>query len=247
VIAEAAVVLSHEELGVLWTLADRPLFAYVPWPELDAATFEAVARGLLARGFIRDGDTPLMAPDVARLLDVAFFSDQQLRCTVNQFGPVDPATHQEVFWRRGETLVHHEPSLAGTHRFSSCDRSAIDATLREMFALPNAAGSQTGAPLTIAESEFIDALETVERDGRAVAAARYPALAGYLQVMADTLPMTSIEVRDSKLAGDELSLLDSPQHGLWMQRDGAGRTVVVQKVAAETAREHVAELVRMFG
>jgi hypothetical protein len=244
--ADAVVVLSDEELGVLWTLAGRPLFGYVPWPELDEARFQAVARGLLARGFIREGDPPLMAPDVERLLGVAMFADQMLRCTINQFGPVDPATRQEVFWRKGEALVHHTPSFAGTHRFRGCDRSAFDAMLADMLDLSDDDGSEPGSSHTLTEREYVDALEIVQRDGTGAAAARYPMLADYLRAMQDPHPLTSIEVRDDELAGDELSLLDSPQRGLWMQRDGAGRTIVVQRIDAETAREQVAKLVGAF-
>jgi hypothetical protein len=244
---ETALALSDEELGVLWMLAGRPVFGYVPWPELDEPTFGAVARGLAARGFIRDGDPPAMAPDVAALLEVALFADQMLRCTVNHFEPVDPGTRQEVFWRRGESIVRHVPSQSGTHRFGGCDRTAIESVVEELFALPNAAGSPTGTQLSLPETEFVGALECVERDGTDASIALAPELEGFLRALADAHPTTSIELRDRDLAGHEFSLLDSREHGLWMQSNGADRSVVVQQVSAETAGEHVSELVRMFG
>jgi hypothetical protein len=244
---ETALALSDEELGVLWMLAGRPVFGYVPWPELDEPAFGAVARGLAARGFIRDGDPPAMAPDVAALLEVALFADQMLRCTVNHFEPVDPGTRQEVFWRRGESIVRHVPSLSGTHRFSSCDRTTIESLVEELFALPNSARSPTGAQISVSEIEFVDALERVERDGIDAAVAPAPELERFLRALADVHPTTIIELRDRDLAGHEFSLLDSREHGLWMQSDGADRSVVVQPVSAETAGEHVSELVRMFG
>jgi uncharacterized ParB-like nuclease family protein len=71
------------------------------------------------------------------------------------------ATVIRGFIRKGEALVHHTPSFAGTHRFSACDRSAFDAMLAD-------------------------------------------------------------------------------------ERDGAGRTIVVQRIDAETAREQVAKLVGAF-
>lgn len=244
-IAQDELVLSGEELGVLWALAGRPLFGYVPWPELDEATFAAVARGLLARGFLIEGDPPGMAPEVERLLGVALFCEAMLRCTVNQFGPVDPATRQEVFWRRGESLVRHTPAKTGTHRFSACDDAAIDATLAGMLDLGDDERSAPGSPQTLSQAEYIDALETVQRDG-AAAAARYPLLADYLRALHDPHRATSIEVRDDRLAGEELSLLHSPEHGIWMQREGAERTVVLQRVDAGAAREQVAALVGTF-
>ena len=245
-IAGTALVLSDEELGVLWTVAGRPPFGYVPWPELDAATLEAVARGLLARGIIRDGDAPALAPDVERLLEVALFSEQMLRCTVNDFGPRAAASGQEVFWRSGTSLVWHTPSFTGTHRFADCDRSAVDAMLAGMLLLADAPAQRDGPPLTLAERDHVDLLEAVEREGAAAAAARQPELAGYLDALTAPHRATSFEVRDSAFAGGELSLLDSPRHGLWLARDGAEGGVAIQRVATQTARDRVSELAETF-
>jgi hypothetical protein len=247
VIADTALVVSDDELGVLWAIAGRPLFGYAPSRELADPAWRAVLRGLVARGFIADGDPPSLATDVERLIGTALFAEQMLQVAMNHYGTGSGESSQDVIWRRGETLVRQAPTANGLHRFSSCDRAAVGAIVDEALVFPAADGSKTGEPQTLTADEYLDALDVNVRDGAAAAAARHPAFAGYAEALRDGSEGTVVMLVDDALEGGELSFIASAPHGLWVQRDGADATVVLQRVSAATARDQVDELVQAFG
>jgi hypothetical protein len=245
---DAALVVSDDELGVLWAIAGRPLFGYAPPRELDEAAWRAVLRGLVARGFIEDGDPPQLAADVQRLVGVALFADQMLQVTVNHYGADGGGdSSQDVVWRRGESLVRQTPTPNGLHRFSALDRAAIDALLAEALAFPAVDGARTGEPQTLGSDEYRQGLAQLVAEGADAAVARHPSLAGFADALQHGGDGTIVMLLDGALEGGELSFTASPQHGLWVRRDGGDDTVVLQRVSPETAREQVAELVRAFG
>lgn len=241
---------SEAELALLARLAGAAYFPCTRLVELDEAGWEAVARGLLARGVLSPGDPPQVAADVERVLDVVLFAERSLWMTLTH-APGEGEDGGQVLWRSPEGLVRHRPSWEGVHRLAACAPEAVDDLLATALDFRAVRGSAEGPSRTLPGEDFTHALQLNAGEGAPAAADRYPAAAGYVDALQDCRRMTHVTSRrrfeDVEPAG-EVTLVESPRHGLWRQSDDhAGAAVVVQRITPEGARDLVSAVVGTFG
>lgn len=240
---------SEEELTLLARLAGAPYFPGTRLVDLDEEGWLAVARGLVARGVLTADDPPAVAGEVDAVLGVVLRADRSLRMTlVHAAGEGDNGG--EVLWLAGSSLVRHVPSWDGVHRFGACDHEAVDELLAAALDIREV-DSQAGPSQTLGGQDFTRALELNASDGASAVADTFPAVTGYVEALQDARRMTHVtsqrRFEDFEPEG-ELTLVESPRHGLWVQREEpADDTVVVQRVTVEGAREVVAAVVGTFG
>jgi hypothetical protein len=119
--------------------------------------------------------------------------------------------------------------------------------LATLLQFPAAEDSGEGEPETVDERAYAEAMALLSSDGVDAAVERLPEAAGYLEALADARRLTNAESRhtgEDCYEGDELTIVESPTQGLWLMRQEDEGAVVLQPIAAATARELVAELAR---
>ncbi len=243
-------VFTNEELTLLANLAGAAYFPCTGSPVLDDATRVAVGRGLIARGVLRDDEPPVAVEVVQALLNTVLHADRSLWLTVRSAGGDDD--RYEVVWLRDGAVARHRPSYDGTHRLLVYDRSAVDDLLAVALRLDVAPDAPSGEPHTVSERVLLDALELNASQGTAAARERAPELAGYLDALSDMRRETRLEARRHLDGGgvdsEELTLIESPGHGLWVVRElPASGAVTVQRTSVASAREQATRLVRAAG
>jgi hypothetical protein len=249
-------VFTDDELTVLARMVGEPVFPATHLPQHDDATWAAVARGLVARGAVLDGDPPAMAADVADLLGVVLYSERELLLTLI-YAPGEADNRGEILCRRGDAIVRYTGTEDGVNTIRRCGQAGVDALLAAAFDLRDTGESEPGPAQTISEGDFLDALELNVSDGPIVAGRRYPAAAGYLEALHDSRRMATVRserrLPDQRFEAAELTVNASRRHGLWLARDipsptrGAHGDVELQRVDADSARAQVTALVETFG
>jgi hypothetical protein len=240
-------VFTDEQLTMLAALAGEEAFPYAGSPDLDDDGWEAVARGLVARGVLRDDRT--MADDriLDALLGIVLSADSCLRMTM-VYAPGEGDSRHEVLWVQGDALVRQTVSPAGVHRFAGGNRVTLDMLLALLLQFPAAEEFEEGDPVVVSEQQYTDAVALLSREGLDAAVERHPLAAHFLEALADARRLTNAEARhtgDDHVEGEELTLVESPTQGLWLMRQEQDQHVVVlQPIAPETGRELVSRLAR---
>jgi hypothetical protein len=248
-------VFTDDELTVFARMVGEPVFPATHLPQHDDATWAAVARGLVARGAVLDGDPPAMAADVADLLGVILYSERELLLTLI-YAPGEADNRGEILCRRGDAIVRFTGTEDGINTIRRCGQPGIDALLAEALDLREAGVSEPGLAQTMSEGDFLDALELNLSDGPIAAGRRYPAAAGYLEALHDSRRMATVRserrLPDDFFEAAELTATTSWHHGLWLARDipsptpGTHGDVELQRVDADTARAQITALVETF-
>lgn len=195
------------------------------WPttsvrELDAAGWDAVARGLIARGVLGEDHEPI-DPAVAELIDVILEADESLNLMVLRDEGV--AAYETMF-RRGAALVSELPGEGESRRLVSRGVGAVDVLQAEALApLADGCEPEAGAvTVVVAYPEHEAAVQLAVDAGAAVAAGRHPVLSGYLHTIAGGSWVMHLERRRSRELGwgiDSLTLWGAPGHPLWQRTD----------------------------
>jgi hypothetical protein len=248
-------VFTDEQLTLLATLAGEPGFPGAPAPELDEAGWVAVASGLLARGVLHDDDSDGEVHDSDAVLGIALFAPCSLWISMS-YAPGEGSSRQEILWLDGDAVVRQTRTPDGFHFFTTGDRSAVAELQESVLAFLDGAPSQSGERGVLTEFELEDALELLHEEGADAAVRRHPAAAGYVAALDDARCVVSVEcsrrVGDDLVEGDGLTLVDSPDHGLWLAREDpwgeepGGELVVVQRVSAGDARAQVAAVAELL-
>jgi hypothetical protein len=249
-------VFTDDELTLLARMVGEPVFPATRAPEHDDATWAAVARGLVARGAVLDGDPPAMAPDVEELLGVVLYAERQLFLTIIH-APGEGDNNGQILCRRGDEIVRYTGTEDGVNTFRRCGREGVDALLAEALDLRVSGVFEAGATQTLSDADFLDALELNISDGAAAAGRRHPGAGGYVEALADSRRMATVRsmrrLPDDYFEAAELTVNASWKHGLWVVRELPGATpaghgdVELQRVAAQTAADEIAALVATFG
>lgn len=249
------IVFTDDELTVLARMAGEPVFPATHLPEHDDATWAAVARGLVARGAVLDGDPPATAPDVAELLGIVLYAERELFLTIIH-APGEGVNNGQILCRRGAEIVRYTGTEDGVNTFRRCGPEGVDALLTEALDLRVSGRCEAGAAQILSEGDFLDALERNVSDGARVAGGRHPGAEGYLAALADSRRMATVRstrrLADDYFEAAELTVNTSWQHGLWVARElpGAARgshgEVELQRVVAQTAADEITALVATF-
>jgi hypothetical protein len=78
----AQLAFSDEQLTMLAAMAGAPAFPYAGVPQLDGAGWEAVARGLVARGVLREDRSPAADRTLDAALGLVLGAGSSLRTTL---------------------------------------------------------------------------------------------------------------------------------------------------------------------
>lgn len=236
-------VFTDEQLTLLAAMAGEPSFPGARPPTLGAAAWQAVAGGLAARGLPR-----AVKPDaIDAVLGVVLFADSSL-CSTLLYAPGEGVNRNETLWLRGGAIVRQTTTPDGLHGFRAGAGAAVDDLLAAVLDFPTAAGSQPGPPQALTQGELADAVGALKVDGAPAAAERHPAAAGYVEALADARRLVRVEARsrvgEDRFDGDELTIVESPRHGLWLARgDSSGDAIMLERVTVASAREQVMALV----
>lgn len=254
--AISELVFTDDELTVLARMVGEPVFPATHLPEHDDATWAAVARGLVARGAVLEGDPPAIDPGVEDLLGVVLYSERRLFLTLIH-APGEGDNRGEILCRRGDVIVRYTGTEEGVNTFRRCGPPGVDALLAGALDLRETGESQPGPAQAISEGDFLEALELNVSDGPIVAGTRHPAAAGYLEALEDSRRMATVASKrrlpDDRFEAAELTVNTSWRRGLWLARDipsparGTPGDVELQRVDAATARTQIAALVATFG
>ena len=254
--AEQELVFTDEQLALLATLAGRPSFPAAESSELDAAGWEAVAGGLLARGVLQDEDTYVDdVHDSDAVLGVVLLAPRSLWITID-YAPGEGDSREEILWLDGDVVVRQTRTPDGFHLFTTGDSSQLLLFQDIVLAFLDDAASEPGEPRTLPAVELEDAVELLYEEGADIAARRHPAAAGYVEALDDARCVISVDcshrIGEDRIEGDGLTLVESSAHGLWLARDepwgdepGAD-LMVVERVSPPAARRHVAALAEMI-
>lgn len=246
---------SDDELTLYARMNERLRFPYALDEDLGDAGWEAVARGLAARGVLQEGPAPTLVDDVDAVLRPVLFAERMLRVVLMDArleGGNDPVAR---FWRRGDTFVSELRAPDGGRSFTTCDRGAVDVVLAEVLDIVAGSQSQPGEPQSVPRNEVTAAFHLLNAGDAAAAMARTPAAAGFVEAYADprhVVDITSTRIVNYDFYDETLSLLDSEHHGLWMEEEDLGAdpvpggTTRLQRVAPHTAGEMVAQLFATF-
>lgn len=208
-------VFSDAELTLVARIAGAPAFPATVAPGLEDAGWQAVTRGLVARGVVQEGPAgPVIAEDVDAVLGVVLFADRSLWATTasgEELGDV----RGQVLCFAGETIVRHTLSEDGLRRFGVCDRAAADALPAAVLDMAPQPGARQADPTTDVDEE---------------------------QLIADARLVTTVQSRigDRRVA---ITIIDSPRHGLWLRRDESSVGSHLQPVSREAAHDEVTALV----
>ncbi len=243
--APPPLVLTDEELTLLAGMVGAPAFPYARARALDRAARDAVARALAARDVLaRDGAA---RPAVDALLGIVLSAGESLRLTI-VYAPQEGDSRHEVVWLKSEALVRQTVWPAGIHHFRGGSAAALGELLANVLTFPAAAGSEPGEPRRLARAELDEAVGLLRSDGVEVASVRHPAAAGYVAAVADARRLTAVawqQGAEGRIEGEELTLVESRAHGLWLERDEpAGGAVVLRRIDPGTARALVGDLAR---
>ncbi|MEA2149639.1 MAG: hypothetical protein QOD69_1469 [Solirubrobacteraceae bacterium] len=254
--AISEIVFTDDELTVLARMVGEPVFPATHLPEHDDATWAAVARGLVARGAVLDGDPPAMVAGVEDLLGAVLYAERKLFLTLIH-APGEGANSGEILCRRGDEIIRYTATEDGVNTLRRCGQAGIDALLAEALDLREAGESEPGPARNVSDEDFLGALELNVSDGAIVAGARYPAAAEYLEALDDSRRMATViskrRLPDDRFEAAELTVNASWHHGLWLARDTPSPTrgrpggVELQRVDADTARAQITALVATFG
>ncbi|MEA2149169.1 MAG: hypothetical protein QOD69_999, partial [Solirubrobacteraceae bacterium] len=214
--------------------------------------WEAVARGLVARGVLREDRSPAEDRTLDAVLGLVLGAGSSLRMTFVYARGAGDSRH-EVLWMEGDAVVRQTTTPDGVHRFMTGQRETVDELLALLIDVPTGGDSRPGEPLTLSGRAYAEAVSVTRSEGAAVAAQRHPAAAEFVAALADAGRLTDVESRrrvgEDRYEGDALTLVQSPGAGLWLVRheapsegdpDGA---VQLRRIAPGTARELVAALV----
>lgn len=240
---------SDDELTLYARMNDRLRFPYALDEELGDAGWEAVARGLAARGVLQEGPEPALVDDVDAVLRPVLLAERMLRVVLMDArveGGNDPVAR---FWRRGNTFVSELRAPGGGRSFTTCDRGAVDIVLAEVLDIVAGTESQPGDPQSVPRSELTAAFHLLNAGDLPAAMARTPAAAGFVEAYADprhVVDITSTRIVNDDFYDDTISLVYSEHHGLWVEREDPGAdpvpggTTRLQRVAPQRAGEMVA-------
>jgi hypothetical protein len=215
--AAAQFALSDEEVTLLARMAGLPGFPAARALQLGDAGWVAVGRALAARSILHGGAEPVVAADVAAVLDVVLFAEGALWCNVDH-RPGEGEDRAEVLWFAGDAIVRHTLRPPGVHEFARTDRAAIDDLLA---AVPAQASPSPAAPQELSESEW----QAACADAR--------------------MTMTLHALRGPDHAS--LTLVDSPRHGLCSARAEPSGAVVLQRLDTGDARAQLLALAGTAG
>jgi hypothetical protein len=215
--AAAQFALSDEEVTLLARMAGLPGFPAARALQLGAAGWVAVGRALAARSILHGGAEPVVAAEVAAVLDVVLFAEGALWCNVDH-PPGEGEDRAEVLWFAGDAIVRHTLSPSGVHEFAVSDNPAIDDLLA---AVPEQTSPQPAASQELSESDW----------QAARAAARV------------TITLHALRGTDHA----SLTLVDCAQHGLCGARVDASGAVVLERLDAEGARARLGALAGSVG
>ena len=248
----AQLAFGDEQLTMLAATAGEPAFPYARVPQLDDDGWEAVARGLVARGVLRADRSPAEDETLEAVLGLVRGASSSLRMTL-VYAPGAGDSRHEVLWLEGDAVVRQTTTPDGVHRFLTGRRETVEDLLALLLDLEAARDSQPGEPVTLAGAAYAEAVSLVHGDEGAAAAERHPAAAEFVAALGDARRLTDVEARrrtgDDRFEGDGLTLVESPGHGLWLVRheapddgdpDGAA---TLQRIAPDAARALVAALV----
>jgi hypothetical protein len=243
--AAAELKFSDPELTFLAIKLGNGFFPATPLPDLDADSWQAVERGLIARGIVRGHFRLTVDDDVADVLQTVIHADcslwTQLRFAVGIGG-----SRGQVLWFKDGRMIR-QATTDGTTSLAERDRSAVDEMLAELVDFPDAAASRDLPEVRLPMLDLHAAIDAAVADGVAAAAARHPDAAGYVCALAEGRSTTLVEYRSAGLEPDRcerLSFAESRVHGLWLAQDDPHRQgeldgvmTLVQQVTVATARD----------
>jgi hypothetical protein len=251
VTASTGLSFSDDELTFYARVNGRRRFPNAVDEDLGDAGWEAVARGLAARGVLRDGPEQAFVPELDAVLRPVLLAERMLRVLrmdARVKGGDDPVAR---LWRHGDRFVSELRAPDGPRSFTPCERDAVDVELAEVLEITAGAQSDPAEPQSVVRKDMTAAFELLIGGDLAAAMARTPAAAGFVEAYADAryvVEITSTRIVNYDFYDDILSLLVSEQHGLWVDGEDftadPDGTVRVQRVAPETAGALVA---RLFG
>jgi hypothetical protein len=243
---------SDPELTFLAIKLGHGCFPATPLPDLDADSWTAVQRGLIARGVLRGHFRLTVDDDVAELLEAVLQADCSL-WTQLKFALGIGGSRGQVLWFKDGTMIR-QATTDGTTSLAVRDRSAVDEMLAELVDFPDAAASQDLPAVRLLMLDLHAAIDAAVADGIAAAAARHPDVAGYVRALAEPRSTTLVEYQSAGLEPDRrerLSFAESRAHGLWLSQDDPhpageldGVMTSVQQVTAATARDVATTFVR---
>jgi hypothetical protein len=258
-IVSTELVFSDAELTLMAFMMDKPYFPATPPPTLDDDGWNAVERGLIARGAVDGRFRQRVDDDVAEVLDVVLSADRSL-WALPAYAPGEGEAHGQILWCKDDAIVRVTAPRVGPKQLLVCDRSAVAAMLDAVLVFPTAAGSQPGPVRTLPIGDFAEATQILAREDAAAAGAQFPEASGFLEALADAHYSTTIECHIS--IGDDMQaqrvesmiLAESRRHGLWLAHDEpyegeeiTGVMTRVQQVSVELAREEATALVERAG
>jgi hypothetical protein len=215
--AAAQFALSDEEVTLLARMAGLPGFPAARAPQLGDAGWVAVGRALAARSILHGGVEPVVADEVAAVLDVVLFAEGALWCNVDH-RPGEGEDRAEVLWFAGDAIVRHTLSPSGVHEFALSDRPAIDDLLA---AVPAQASPPPAAAQELSESDW----QAACADARV------------------TITVHALRGADHA----SLTVVDSAQHGLCAARADASGAVVLERLDAAGARAQLTAIAGTAG
>jgi hypothetical protein len=216
-------VFTDEQLTLLADLAGLPGFPGASRPRLDAAGWAAVAQGLIARGVIHDDDPGGAVPLADAVLGGALYADRWLWITVSDTQDPQAGSGQEILWLKDGVRVRQTVTSNGFHRFSTATPRDM---LAEVLTLPADSGKPAPSVPRLTPEELEDAVAGARRVLRLEACRR----AG-----------------PTRVTGAELTLIESPEHGLCMLDVEAGGAAALTPLTAAEARAQVDALVDAIG
>lgn len=129
------------------------------------------------------------------------------------------------------------------------DRSAVDALLEVALDVGEIDASTPQRALTVAAEVLMDALSLGASEGAEAVAERLAEVGDYVAALADARRIVRVEVRGTDDDGDELALVSSARHGLWLEHDATPDQGVVEleRTSVDGARDRLVALVSAIG
>ena len=207
---------SDPELTFLAIKLGHGYFPATPLPNLDADGWDAVQRGLIARGVVRGHFRLKVDDDVADVLETVIQADCSL-WTQLKFEPGMGRSRGQVLWFKNDRIIR-QATTDETTSLAERDRSAVDEMLAELVDFPDAASSQDLPAVRVPMLDVHAAIDAAVADGTVAAAASHPDAAGYVCALAEGRSATLVEYCSAGLEPDRrerLGLAESHLHGFF--------------------------------
>lgn len=252
----AELAFDDAELTLLAHIAGRPAFPNADDRMLERSDEERVLIGLRERGVLSGRAASVIEPAVERVLEVVMSRERSLWRTVVRSpapGEREGTAQDEQLWIRGDEVVRSIPGKV--KRFARCEPTIRADWLEEALGFPSGQGSESGPQVRLDREEHLATLDLLLDAGIEAASARCPQLAGYYAAGAggsDSLYLVAMTYDGDAIDRvEELAVMDSGRHGLWLDRVGRrearSRSIVVERVTLGKAREALAEFFEHLG